>query len=148
LYFEGGSTPISRAQAEQRMFAKLAVPRFMADIRPLLSPEESAKLTDEAIRSGFISVFDRLIARQAPGRRLRNERQVWNLVMIMTTSLWTSFALPLVNARLAIYHSVAFRGALSSRDECIGGQDGRNRALFTNCELGDRSARIPGQNTR
>jgi hypothetical protein len=69
LYFEGGNTPISRAQAEQRMFAKLAVPRFMADIRPLLSPEESAKVTDEAIRSGFISVFDRLIATM-PGRPL------------------------------------------------------------------------------
>jgi hypothetical protein len=61
LYLNGGGTPISRAQAEQRMFAKLAAPRFMTDIRPLLAPEEAAKLTDDAIRSAFIIVFDRLI---------------------------------------------------------------------------------------
>jgi len=61
LYLDGGGTPISRAQAEQRMFAKLAAPRFMTDIRPLLAPEEAAKLTDDAIRSAFIIVFDRLI---------------------------------------------------------------------------------------
>jgi predicted nucleotidyltransferase component of viral defense system len=40
LYIERGGTPISRAQAEERMFAKLAAPRFMADIRPLLSPHD------------------------------------------------------------------------------------------------------------
>ena len=60
-YLEGGGTPISRAQAEQRMFAKLTAPRFVADIRPLLSPEGAAKLTDEAIMRAFASVFDRLI---------------------------------------------------------------------------------------
>ena len=43
------------------MFAKLTAPRFMTDIRPLLAPEEAAKLTDDAIRSAFIIVFDRLI---------------------------------------------------------------------------------------
>jgi hypothetical protein len=43
------------------MFAKLAAPRFMTDIRPLLAPEEAAKLTDNAVRSAFIIVFDRLI---------------------------------------------------------------------------------------
>jgi len=61
LYLDGGATPISRAQAEQRMFAKLAAPRFMTDIRPLLAPEEAAKLTDDAIRSAFTIVFNRLI---------------------------------------------------------------------------------------
>ena len=61
LYLDGWGTPISRAQAEQRMFAKLAAPRFMTDIRPLLAPEEAARLTDDAIRSAFIIVFDRLI---------------------------------------------------------------------------------------
>ena len=66
LYLDGGGTPISRAQAEQRMFAKLAAPRFMMDIRPLLAPEAAAKLTDAAIRSAFIIVFDRLI-RAVPG---------------------------------------------------------------------------------
>jgi hypothetical protein len=47
------------------MFAKLAAPRFMTDIRPLLAPEESAKLTDDAIPSAFIIVFDRLIVSQS-----------------------------------------------------------------------------------
>jgi len=61
LYLVDGDTPISRAQAEQRMFAKLAAPGFMADIRPLLSPENAGKLTEEAIRSAFITVFDKLI---------------------------------------------------------------------------------------
>lgn len=60
-YLDGGGTPISRAQAEQRMFAKLAAPRFMTDIRPLLAPDEAAKLTEDAIRSAFIIVFNRLI---------------------------------------------------------------------------------------
>ena len=61
LYLNGGGTPISRAQAERRMFAKLAAPRFMTDIRPLLAPDEAIKLTDDTIRSAFIIVFDRMI---------------------------------------------------------------------------------------
>jgi predicted nucleotidyltransferase component of viral defense system len=61
LYLEDRGTPISRAQAEQRMFAKLAAPRFMTDIRPLLAPEEAAKLTDAATRHAFVTVFDKLI---------------------------------------------------------------------------------------
>lgn len=67
-YLERSGTPISRAQAEQRMFAKLTAPRFIADIRPLLSPEEAAKLTGDAIMRGFVSVFDRLIGAM-PGER-------------------------------------------------------------------------------
>lgn len=62
LYLTDGQTPISRAQAEQRMFAKLASPGFVTDIRPLLSPEDADKLTERAIRDAFIAVFDKLIA--------------------------------------------------------------------------------------
>ena len=61
-YLDQSGTPISRAQAEQRMFAKLTAPRFIADIRPLLSPEEAVKMTDNAIMRAFASVFDRLIS--------------------------------------------------------------------------------------
>jgi hypothetical protein len=43
------------------MFAKLASPRFMTDIRPLLAPEEAAKLTEDLVKSAFIIVFDSLI---------------------------------------------------------------------------------------
>jgi len=42
------------------MFVKFAAPRFMADIRPPLAPDEAAKLTDDAIRNAFTIVFDRL----------------------------------------------------------------------------------------
>ena len=62
LYIERGGTPISRAQAEERMFAKLAAPRFMADIRPLLSPDRAELLTEDAIRRAFVAVFMRLIS--------------------------------------------------------------------------------------
>lgn len=62
LYLERDGTPISRAEAEQRMFAKLATPRFLADIRPLLSPEQAARLTDDVIRHAFTVVFTRLIS--------------------------------------------------------------------------------------
>jgi predicted nucleotidyltransferase component of viral defense system len=61
FYLERGGTSISRAQAEERMFAKLAAPRFMADIRPLLSPEQAESLTEEAIQRAFIAVFKALI---------------------------------------------------------------------------------------
>ncbi len=61
LYLEDRGTPISRAQAEERMFAKLAAPRFMTDIRPLLAPEEAAKITDATTRHAFVTVFDKLI---------------------------------------------------------------------------------------
>ena len=62
FYLDAAGTPISRAQAEQRMFAKLAAPRFIADIRPLLSPEQAATLTAETTREAFAIVFDKLIA--------------------------------------------------------------------------------------
>jgi predicted nucleotidyltransferase component of viral defense system len=61
LYVERGGTPISRAQAEERMFAKLAAPRFMTDIRPLLSADRADLLTEGAIRSAFSAVFVRLV---------------------------------------------------------------------------------------
>ena len=54
---------IRRAEAEQRMFAKLRRPTFMRDVRPLLSVAEAQRLTDETIRTAFASVFNTLIAR-------------------------------------------------------------------------------------
>jgi predicted nucleotidyltransferase component of viral defense system len=58
---------LSRAQAEERMFAKLADPGFLADVRPLLSPEEAERLTDEAITAAFVDVFTQLVSR-IPGK--------------------------------------------------------------------------------
>ena len=42
--------------AEQRMFAKLANPGFLADIRPLLAPDEADRLSNETMRSVFATV--------------------------------------------------------------------------------------------
>ena len=61
-YIEHGGTPISRAQAEERIFAKLAPPSFTADIRPLLSPDRAELLTADTIRRAFEAVFMRLIS--------------------------------------------------------------------------------------
>lgn len=67
LYLAQAKLRLSRAQAEERMFAKLADPGFLADVRPLLSPEEAERLTDEAINAAFVDVFTQLVSR-LPGK--------------------------------------------------------------------------------
>ena len=54
---------LSRAQAEERMLAKLANPGFFADIRPLLSAPQAEQLTDESMRKAFALVFTRLLGK-------------------------------------------------------------------------------------
>ena len=55
---------ISRAQAQERMFAKLANPRFLLDVRPLLPAARAETLTEastaEAFRRVFVVLIDRL----------------------------------------------------------------------------------------
>ncbi len=63
LYLARANLTLSRAQAEERMFAKLADPGFLVDIRPLLPPAEAERLTDEASDAAFTAVFTRLVAR-------------------------------------------------------------------------------------
>ena len=48
---------ISRAQAQQRMLAKLANPRLLLDIRPLLPAAEAEALTENATADAFQRVF-------------------------------------------------------------------------------------------
>ena len=60
-YMRAEGHPITCAQAEQRMFEKLANPSFLPDIKPLLTPNEADKLTGDAIKAAFSSVFDALI---------------------------------------------------------------------------------------
>jgi predicted nucleotidyltransferase component of viral defense system len=60
-YLELSETPISRPQAEQRMFDKLARGNFLADVIPLLTTEEAAKFDPAAGKRAFASVFSRLI---------------------------------------------------------------------------------------
>jgi len=65
-YMHAEGHPITRAQAEQRMFEKLANPSLLPDIKPLLTPDEADKLTDDAMKTAFSSVLDALII-QLPG---------------------------------------------------------------------------------
>ena len=57
---------ISRAQAQQRMFAKLANPHFMFDVRPLLPAARAETLTEESTAEAFRRVFMTLVD-QLPG---------------------------------------------------------------------------------
>ena len=63
LQFAGQS--ISRAQAEERMFAKLANPRLLTDMRPLLPAAQAETLSDDATKEAFERVFEGLIAKIA-----------------------------------------------------------------------------------
>lgn len=60
-YLQRSEIRISRAEAEQRMFAKLKNPGFMADMRPLLAAAEAERLTDDAMRAAFAKVFYRFV---------------------------------------------------------------------------------------
>lgn len=54
---------ISRAQAQERMFAKLANPQFLLDMRPLLPAAQAQALTDAATIAAFNRVFVEVIDR-------------------------------------------------------------------------------------
>jgi len=58
---------ISKAQAQERMFAKLANPSFLTDMRPLLPAQQAEQLTDEAAHDAFRRVFETLINRLPGG---------------------------------------------------------------------------------
>ena len=53
----------SRAQAQERMFAKLARSRFLLDMRPLLPAVRAEALTDESTAESFRHVFTTLVDR-------------------------------------------------------------------------------------
>lgn len=48
---------IARTQAQERMFAKLANPRFLRDMRPLLPAAGAEALTEVSATESFRSVF-------------------------------------------------------------------------------------------
>ncbi len=52
---------ISRAQAQERMFAKLANPRFLTDMRPLLPAAQAVLLTDDSTKAAFTKVFTQIV---------------------------------------------------------------------------------------
>jgi predicted nucleotidyltransferase component of viral defense system len=61
LYLQKGGVRISRAEAEERMFAKLRKPGFLSDLRPLLSAVDGTKLTEQTASGTFAKVFSELI---------------------------------------------------------------------------------------
>lgn len=67
-YLDQSNMTISRAQAEERMWGKLANPAFMADVRPLLAADEAEGFDDVAAQAAFKSVFATFITR-FPGER-------------------------------------------------------------------------------
>jgi predicted nucleotidyltransferase component of viral defense system len=76
LYLKKSNLSISRAEAEQRMFAKLAAPRYLADMRPLVRAEAAAELSDEAMRAAFAGVFKKLIT-PIPGAPWAKTPELW-----------------------------------------------------------------------
>ena len=62
-YLDLSGQTISRAQAQERMFAKLANPRLLLDVRPLLPAAEAEALTEEATADWFRRVFTMLVDR-------------------------------------------------------------------------------------
>jgi len=66
-YLDLSGQTISRAQAQERMFAKLANPRLLLDVRPLLPAARAQALTEEATADWFRRVFTDLVDR-LPGK--------------------------------------------------------------------------------
>jgi len=62
-YLKAGGQAISRAEAEERMWKKLADPSFLADVRPLLSADDAEKFDKKAERAAFVTVFTEFIKR-------------------------------------------------------------------------------------
>ena len=61
LYLEKAEVTISRAEAQQRMFQKLANPTFFTDMRPLLPTDRARTLNDETLKATFVRVMNELI---------------------------------------------------------------------------------------
>jgi hypothetical protein len=62
-YLDLSGQAISLAQAQERMFAKLANPRFLLDMRPLLRADQVEALTEESTVESFRRVFTTLVDR-------------------------------------------------------------------------------------
>ena len=62
-YLKLSDQAISRAQAQERMFAKLAKPRLLLDVRPLLPAKQAEALTREWTAESFRRVFGTFVDR-------------------------------------------------------------------------------------
>lgn len=63
LYLKQTDQRISRAEGENRMFAKLANPAFLTDMRPLLPADQAEKLDETSTKTAFAKVFTNFIVR-------------------------------------------------------------------------------------
>lgn len=63
FYLDRAGLSISRAEAERRMFAKLARSTLAHDIRHLLPAVEAVRIDDEAVKTAFATVFTGLVSR-------------------------------------------------------------------------------------
>jgi predicted nucleotidyltransferase component of viral defense system len=54
--------PISRANAEKRMFQKLASKDLLSDMKPLVRSDHIESFSDQALHDSFVLVFDKLIS--------------------------------------------------------------------------------------
>jgi predicted nucleotidyltransferase component of viral defense system len=61
LYLERANVKILRAEAEQRMLAKLRRPRFLDDMKPLLPAAALHHFGDESTQQAFLAVFNQLV---------------------------------------------------------------------------------------
>ena len=62
-YLKAAGQTISRAEAEERMWAKLDDPSFLADVRPLLAADYAEEFDSNAERAAFVAVFTEFIKR-------------------------------------------------------------------------------------
>ncbi|RJF89367.1 nucleotidyl transferase AbiEii/AbiGii toxin family protein [Oleomonas cavernae] len=62
-YLDLSGQTITRAQAQERMLAKLANPRFLTDMKPLLPPEAAERMTQASAADSFRRVFTMLVDR-------------------------------------------------------------------------------------
>lgn len=66
-YLHLSGQTVSRAEAQKRMFGKMAKPRILQDVRPLLPPERAEALTQTSVEDAFRRVFVALVDR-LPGK--------------------------------------------------------------------------------
>lgn len=62
-YLADGDAQITRAHAEERMLAKFARGNLLLDLRPLLSADSAAMITDETTGDAVRLIFEKLIAK-------------------------------------------------------------------------------------
>ncbi|MFN0193268.1 MAG: nucleotidyl transferase AbiEii/AbiGii toxin family protein, partial [Aestuariivirga sp.] len=81
-YLQASGLRISRAEAQERMFAKLANPEFFTAMRPLLPTDQAERLKENSLKKAFERVVRELIDRMPgdPWVRADEMRQRFGLV--------------------------------------------------------------------